>query len=81
VGNERCFPLPDLLAYPRCMVGQFISFLVVLAGDVLDGEINRTCQFAAGPVQGMQTGATAGVLAKHRELSARLHNPLQSMEI
>jgi hypothetical protein len=47
------------------MVGQFVGFLVVLAGDVLDGEINRTCQFAAGPVQGMQTGAMAGVLTMH----------------
>jgi len=46
-------------------VGQAIGLGVVLAGDVGDGEAEGTSQLAARPVQRIEAGATADVLAAH----------------
>src|ERR1019366_134595 len=52
-------------ALPHRVVGQLVGLAVVFALNVLDGEVNRSRQFAAGPVQGMQARAAAGVFAGH----------------
>src|ERR1019366_1788404 len=52
-------------ALPHRVVGQLVGLAVVFALNVLDGEVNRSRQFAAGPVQRMQARAAAGGFAGH----------------
>src|ERR1019366_3597779 len=52
-------------AQPHRMVGQVVGLAIVFALNVLDGEVNRSRQFAAGPIQRMQARAAAGVFAGH----------------
>ena len=46
-------------------VGKLIGLYVVFAGYVGDGEVEGTCKFSACPVEGVEAGAVAGVLAGH----------------
>src|SRR6476660_5096047 len=52
-------------AKPYRVVGQAIGFLVLLAWDVRNAELQRSRQLAAHPVQGIEARAAAGVLAGH----------------
>jgi hypothetical protein len=54
-----------LLALPDGGVRQAIRLGIVLAADVRDGELERTRQLLAHPVEGIEARAPAGVLALH----------------
>ena len=74
-GRESCRPIvlqkvpgKRLLldrALADCGVGEPIGFGVILAGNMGDRESEGSSQFAAGPMQGVEARATAGVFAAH----------------
>lgn len=47
------------------MIRELIGFAIVFAGNVRYREVQGTCEFAAGPVQGIEAWAATGVFAGH----------------
>src|SRR5438067_8473435 len=54
-----------LAACTDSVIGQMVRLIIMLSGNMSDAEVERSSQLAAGPVQGIQAGAAAGVLAVH----------------
>ena len=54
-----------LAACTDSVIGQMVRLIIMLSGNMSDAEVERSSQLAAGPVQGIQAGAAAGVLAGH----------------
>lgn len=55
----------ELLALSRGKIRQPVRFLVVLSSHVRDGELQAARQFAASPVQGIESRAAARVNPVH----------------